>query len=508
MSDPTPMYDLYKPLRNALRKQGLLPSLQVIWAWMQHLQFSEPLPDWLTVPQQVRFSPPGPHKGIYEWELALLARELIAEAPLRAPLDSGCTLYTWREFSKVVNKLKDLDNAISASYPELFRDRIILEMSRIAHHQFRWQHGMREDVTRYFKIFSHPGMDDILQAHVGISARGLLTIGLSTAGHYLGQFDLPTPVGHQLGGVSPEQVAWFFGAYARDLDDMRKRCAEARQFNETFIYSFNPLVQFPLLSCVLGNETHIVCPVPRYLIQRFTEGVYYDVVNAAGFDAAFGSAYQTYVGEVFQAANTRGSLVVLPEAEYRVGKDLKRSVDWIASDTTGELFVECKTKRLRVEAKVALGDLTVLKEELEKLAEFAVQIYRTLSDALKGNYPHWTPSERPIFPIVVTLEDWYVFGHEIAGEIDVHLRSAFREKGLDEAMLERYPLRICSVAEFEDLVSIIASKNVRSVMREVGTRERRLWLLHAALNDAFRDDHKKLSCTELFPGALDTIIGT
>ena len=502
------VYSLYKPLRNALRKQPLLPSLQVIWAWMQHLQFSEALPDWLGVPDQIRRSPPGPHKGIYEWELALLARELIAEAPLRAPLDARRNLYTWGEFARVVNKLKDLDNAISASYPELFRDRIMFEMSRIAHHQFRWQHGMRADVTRYFKIFSHPGMDAILQAHLGISARGLLTVGLSAAGHYLGQFNLPVPARHQLGGVSSEQIEWFFNAYGRDLDDMRKQCADARTFDERFVYSFNPLVQFPLVSCSLGSERHVVCPVLGFLIRRFTEGVYYDVVNAPGFDAAFGGAYQAYVGEVFRAANTRGSLTVLPESEYWAGKDRKLSVDWIASDSSGELFVECKAKRLRVDAKAALGDLTVLQQELEKLAEFAVQIYRTLADALDGKYLHWTPSERPIFPLVVTLEDWYVFGHAIAAEIDAHLRSAFKDKGLDQGMLERFPLRICSVAEFEDLVSIIARKDVLSVMNEVVSAKRRLWLLHAALNDAFHDDHLKLSRTELFPRALDSITGT
>jgi hypothetical protein len=199
---------------------------------------------------------------------------------------------------------------------------------------------------------------------------------------------------------------------------------------------------------------------------------------------------------------------VLPESEYWVGKDRKRSVDWIASDSSGELFVECKAKRLRADAKVALGDLTALRQELEKLAEFAVQIYRTLADALDGKYPHWTPSERPIFPLVVTLEDWYVFGHAIAAEIDAHLRSAFRDNGLNEGMLERFPLRICSVAEFEQLVSIIASKDVHSVMNEVVSAKRKLWLLHAAINDAFREDHKKLSRTELFPRALDTITGT
>jgi hypothetical protein len=67
--------------------------------------------------------------------------------------------------------------------------------------------------------------------------------------------------------------------------------------------------------------------------------------------------------------------------------------------------VKGKTKRLRQEAKLALADLAPLRAELSKLTEFVIQIYKTLTHALEGRYPHWKKSDRPVFPLVVTLEE-------------------------------------------------------------------------------------------------------
>jgi hypothetical protein len=234
--------------------------------------------------------------------------------------------------------------------------------------------------------------------------------------------------------------------------------------------------------------------------------VYYDVLSAPGFDAAFGESYQSYVGDVLKVVNTQHTLTILPEAEYAVGKDRKRGVDWIVSDQTAELFIECKTKRLRQDAKVALSDLAPLQAELTKLADFAVQIYKTVADAIEGRYEHWKQTARPIYPIIVTLEEWYIFGHKLDAEIDSRLRSAFRANALDETLLVRYPLTICSVSDLERLMGLVAIKDAKTVMDATVDPKRKLWLLHGALRDAFPEDFAKTR-VNLFPEALESITG-
>lgn len=217
------MYDLYKPLRNELRKQALRPSLRVIWAWMQHLQFDQGFPPDIHVPLQVQ-ALRGPQRGIYEWELAVLAKELIVLAPDNAPTD----LRSWKQFSTAVNKLKKLDSDISERYEKLFRENIFIEMSRHAHHQFGWQRTERmiTEVTRYLKIFAHPGMDAILRERLGLDAHALYTIGLSVSGHFLKESELLTPINTNLFGISSEQITLFFNLYARDIGEMRRLCTQ------------------------------------------------------------------------------------------------------------------------------------------------------------------------------------------------------------------------------------------------------------------------------------------
>jgi hypothetical protein len=498
------MYDLYKPLRNELRQNALLPSLRVVWAWMQHLQFGLDLPLGMEVPQQIRWLSSGPARGIYEWELALLAKELL----VLAPEDAGDDLRSWKRFSAAVNKLKNLDNEISRRYEKLFREHIFIEMYRTAHHQFLWQRTLRMDseVSRYFKIFGVPALDAILRERLGLSAHALYSVGLASSGYFLNQSDLATPPTFNLTGVTAAQVTSFFDRYSKSTSDMRLLCEEVESFDENFVYTFNPLLQFPLVSFVSAGRSKLIAPVPRYLIRRFTEGVYYDILGAQGFEAAFGDSYQTYVGEVLEAVNSRNSLAVLGESDYVVGKDRKRSVDWIASDDTGELFIECKTKRLRLDAKIALSDLAPLEAELSKLAEFTVQIYKTLADAISGRYSHWGVSSRPIYPIIVTLEEWYVFGHQLDSKIDACVRSEFGSAKLDEQLLEKYPVTICSVGDFERLMALVAVRGIGIVMDERLNPKRRLWLLHAALLDAFPEDYPKTRAN-LFPAALKDIAG-
>lgn len=52
------------------------------------------------------------------------------------------------------------------------------------------------------------------------------------------------------------------------------------------------------------------------------------------------------------------------------------------SDESATLFIECKTKKIRYEAKSSIASTTVLDEELEKMADFVVQSYKTLLDAI------------------------------------------------------------------------------------------------------------------------------
>ena len=129
------VYDLYKPLRNHLRQFPLLESLGVVRAYVQHLQFKVPFPANIEVEQEFLRARHRHEKKVYEWELDILAREIVLNSPEHAEK----TLRSWHEFAEAINKIKELENSITGAYPELHQKNILIELYRIGHRQFPWQ---------------------------------------------------------------------------------------------------------------------------------------------------------------------------------------------------------------------------------------------------------------------------------------------------------------------------------------------------------------------------------
>jgi len=75
-----------------------------------------------------------------------------------------------------------------------------------------------------------------------------------------------------------------FGTFLRNLD-------------VNWAYSFNPLRAYPLVHA--GNPRSMMCPAPPILLQRLTDGLYFDLMRAdRGFGNAIGKAFERYVGTV------------------------------------------------------------------------------------------------------------------------------------------------------------------------------------------------------------------
>jgi hypothetical protein len=76
----------------------------------------------------------------------------------------------------------------------------------------------------------------------------------------------------------------------------------------------------------------------------------------------------------------------LGEMDYVAGKAKKRSVDWIVADEGAALFLECKSRRLSLSAKVSLSDLKPLEGDIDNMAAPVVQLYKTIIDYRQNAY--------------------------------------------------------------------------------------------------------------------------
>jgi len=429
-------------------------------------------------------------KNIFEWELDILAKEII----LHAPSSGTRSLRNWKTFSATVNELKKLENGVADIFEDVIRRNIFLELFRHAHRQFPWQRRPQNAVViRFFKIFSHPDIDILIQRRIGLSANELFTIGLMLTGHFFQEFEIRDDIRVNVPNILPEQVARFIEVFSKDINELRTDIDKVQSYDQDFAYSFNPLMQHPLVRCLDNGRSITIAPIPTYLFRRFTEGVYYEICNEPAFGAAFGQSFQRYVGEAAEAINSGGRFNIIPEHEYLVGKDRKDSTDWIIADSTAALFIECKTKKVRYGSKFRLIDTALLEEDLAKMAASLVQTYKTLADGLAGFYSRWKSTGLPIYPIIVTLEEWYAFGDHILPAIDALLEDGMKAAGLDFSLREKYPYTICAVADFELALQVMNEITVENFMKQRFKDDKKFWPLDSFMKSEFKGEIENAS---------------
>lgn len=412
------IFEAYKPLRNAIRKLELADSLAVIRGYMSNLQFNQDIPSDCEVhPDYLAFTSHSERsRWISEFHLETLCREVILNG--KEISLSEKTLKSWDTLRRTIKHLKNFEQVIAARYSG--SDLFMQELHRMAHRQFPWQRfsPTSVNITRYHMIYGHPPLTRVVQTATGLSPDELFLYGMALLGVFIDTFAQSHPVNIQIPGLSSDGLERFLSRFSRSLPDLKVLLRDEHQMNDRFGYAYHSLRAYPLIRMKYQGRECLVCPIPTLLFWRFTSGVYYEIFNQPGFENAFGEAFQWYVGQVIERGTMREKTRLYPECEYRVGKDTKRTVDWIVDQEGAALFVEAKTKRLRSEAKVEIVQRDILPIELDKLAAMIVQVYKSISDYRDGKYPNYAfDPQRKIYPIVVTLEDWFLMGPKLVNDV-------------------------------------------------------------------------------------------
>jgi len=438
--------DHYKYLRRRISRCGCVDSLYVIWAYSQFLQVRNfRFPDDIEKHQDFR-ADSRLNYLIHEWELELIATEAILHA-----VDGIKTMRDWSTLANIVNRLRRLEN-------ELYGDKedadIQIELSRIMHRQIAWQQFRPQTklAYRYYRIFSDPSIDAICRKVVGLSIDALYHQGVLAYAHFA---KVPAL---ELNASTAQETQSLLRFAARPLSEVRALTSGAHALDHSYAYRVGPLTQFPLIRVENPDRKLVLCPLPTLLFWRLTSGLYYDLIKGdPDFGNALGSSFERYIGEVLSRVATSPALLHLGEAKYGTKQRPKATCDWLlVAGEAAAAFIECKTKRITVAAKTAMGDLAPLKYDIGKLADAIVQLYERLQDYAAGLFPNlpYVPS-RKCYPVVVTLEEWYLFGERVMALLREAVETRMREAGVELNWLDRAPYSVLSTDEFEDAVQII-----------------------------------------------------
>lgn len=259
-----------------------------------------------------------------------------------------------------------------------------------------------------------------------------------------------------------------------------------QSYDQDWLYVWNPLEATPLVTFDAAHPDRVLCPIPRYLLRRASAGLFYDLVKSADFDNPYGNSFQSYVGEVTEAFCLQPSFSVLGEEPYYIGANKLHGVDWIISDKTGHIAIESKTKRLTVNAKT-LSDPAALNSDLTIMAKAIVQHYRNIRHAFEGR-TGWKPNGLPVYPMVLTLEDWFIFSPRVNEMLQKHVSKFLAEAGISKEVLDEMPYTIASIHEFELAIQVIAQLNIFSVMCKKTTADQRMWSLLPFIQTEFKSE--------------------
>ena len=457
---------LQEAIDEFVRRVSLLTrddSLRVIWAYCQHLQLPEfDLPKWIEVAPEFH-ELEVKQLWISEWELETLARQVLIHA--RDKGLSKRSLRRWANMSTLVNCLKRLENEIYGRYGS--QDNVLFEVGRMAHRQFSWQ-GNRPNSTsliRYYTIFNTNEINEIARDRLGLSVEEIYVCATAFLGSLRSAPAVRCPVRSEIEKVPAETFARFTNWCAIDATKIRQILKHETSLNDTFAYSYNSLRRWPLISTKDDAGHLVLCPLPTLLFWRYTSGLYYDLIGDDRFSNALGTSFQSYVGQLLNCASRTRRLRVLPEQEYGSRKARKRSVDWIVYDGRDAVFAECKSKRLGWGAKAALTDISALTDDIETLGASVVQVYKTLRDYIDGHYPHFPYREKcGVYPMVVTLENWRLFGPRIMEILKTAVCRQLREAGLPEDWATKFPYSVVAADEAETIFQIMDGEGIANFL--------------------------------------------
>ncbi len=437
------IFDLYKPLRNYLRDINLQGLLVLLW----RVQLGHE--DSAVIPLR---QPNGAANGeAYRWDFHLLAREALLNA------SQGAT-----SRQPVLNDVFVLLNHIRRISNETTRRTISSGQSalesthQLIHQQARWQNSNDwYRLHRIHRVFNRDDVRPLLESVVDVRLSTIYTLTMAIAGAARSRSPATNmATDYTFLGIKDEERDAYFFMMGAPLATIQQKIKEHQQYDERWAFTRNSLEETPLIQLRSDRPNEYLCPQPDLLIRRATDSLFFDLGKSKGFENPYGAAFEAYVGEVLHEQFVQPTHRVVGERKYMVGKRMqKHGVDWIVSDPTGHLMLECKTRRLRVDAKSA-ADSDILTQSVGQLAEVVVQHYKNVHDAMQGK-TQWIPDGRPIYPFVVTFDDWYLFAPHVVGRVEELVRQALAKIGL-ESLLASSPFIVTSIAEFEAAGQAIA----------------------------------------------------
>lgn len=400
---------------------------------------------------------------INEWQLAFIAKSLILNSNdhRKETFDKNALI----KALNICNNIFDEKLKIATEDGGIPDDNLIHNFFiRTSFQQFPFQVGTRKKIPRALFLFEdipndikNPSIDikkEIKEIY-GLNIKEILTIGSSIFSKSAnGYFNPDAIINIQSNNLkrflTAENVNKLLSKFSIDYYFLREEFNEYSRPIGLEQYEFNPLKVYPIVKTQVAG---LVIPVPIFLINRITDGLFYDLSekfknkNSNLFHIFFGKEiFERYVGILLKEKYNNDEL--FPEWSYGTKKNRCDTVDWVIIRGDKAVLIECKTSGITQKAK-SFAELDTLQHDLGlRIVKSLKQIDKLVKDI--GN--RIIGLERlfeikKFYYIVITFDRIFLSGTPVFKNLI--------SKELEKENIKIKNYQILSIEELEDLIPVL-----------------------------------------------------
>lgn len=412
----------------------------------------------------------GPH-AIYPWELETLANELLTTP--KVPFHTFNSR-DWNSIGSLVNQLRSFENAeYGARRSEL---KILVEMGRIGARQFPWQRG-HVGIPQLYRnafVYGQGNCAAYLQDSAGLAASDMTLVGFALLSVFYPEPAIRPASDLQLiheWGITLDTLRRTLDRVSRPIGELRVEASMLRDVDAVTAYKPSILRQFP---CVrVGHRNRIlVAPLPDLIMDRVTNGLYYDVIGGEGpVREEIGRRFETY--SLALLSNMLVGTRFESETDYltRLGPIATPDIRMHDDHGAVKLVIECKASRMKVTAR--FGEAPEEDRGYEEIAKGVMQLWRFFTHCRLQVAPDHLAVDAQ--GIILTMDEWFAGRSTVIPQIMTRANELADASAHEIPVVDRRAVAFCTISELEAVLSTATSMSLLETVR-IGSGDRAGWI--------------------------------
>lgn len=303
---------------------------------------------------------------INEWQLAFIAKALILNSNDYKSKSLG--IKGLFKCANIYNNFGDKFLKVSRDDNEKFQKAGQSFLIRTAYQQFSFQREINYLIPRALFLFneipsmiSNPSfeMESEIRGIYSLSVKEVMMIGFTIfattkRGYFNPNYLIDFNDEDLKKFITKDTLDNLIDKLSADYPKLRECFNYDKGGKELAPFSFNALRIYPIVKTEIAG---LVVPVPRFLLERITTGIYYSLMDKYKdcssniFMEFFGKEiFERYVGLLLEQGYEINKLL-FKEWLYKKGRNECLTSDWIIIKDNKAILIECKTSGISMEAK-------------------------------------------------------------------------------------------------------------------------------------------------------------